>query len=111
MSKSKFKIGDKVKNLQTGNKVTGTVVGLTTGNFYLLRKDQVDVPYWTKFYSGWIKKCVYFLKLDRPTAHCTYADFIKHKPDEITEMEAIMEYQKIPKLDYMAYPEDDLRKT
>lgn len=111
MSKNKFKIDDHVKNLLTGNKVTGTIIGLITGDFYLLRKELKDVPYWSRLYANWKEKCVYFVKLDKPTAHCTYSDFIEHKPDDVTEMEAVLEYQKIPKLDYMAYPEDDLKKV
>lgn len=110
MSKSKFKIGDHLVNLQTGVKVSGIVVGLTTGDFYLLRKNEKDVPYWTQFYGDWKQKCVYFLKLDKPAPHCTITDFIKYKPADVSEMEAVVQFNKVPKLDHMAYPEDDLKK-
>lgn len=111
MKKSKFKIGDKVNNLQTGNKTSGTIVGVITGVFYLLRKQEKDIPYWSNFYKNWHQKCVYFVELDKPTPHCSIAEFVKHRPSHISEMEAVVQFNKIPLLNHMAYPEDDLRKV
>jgi len=113
--KNKFNIGDKVHNLKTGNKITGTIVGVITASFYLFRKQKIDLslelPYWTNLYKNWSKKCVCFVELDKPTPHCTVAEFVKHKPDDVSEMEAVIDFNKLPLLSYMAYPEDDLRKV
>lgn len=111
MVRSKFKIGDKVNNLQTGNKTKGTIVGVITATFYLLRKQETDIPYWTNLYKNWSEKCVYFVALDKPTSHCTIAEFVRHRPENVSEMEAVIQFNKVPLLDFMAYPEDDLRKA
>lgn len=110
MSRSKFKVEDHVKNLLIGVKTSGIIVGIVTGDFYLLRKRQDDMPHWSELYKGWNHKCVYFVQLDKPAAHCTVKEFVKHKPDNVTEMEAVNQFHKVPLTNYMAYPEDDLKR-
>lgn len=109
---NKFKIGDRVKSINTGPPMTGEIVAIVCPKEEFKRYQERGLSpekesfTWNQFYPTWTNESVYYVKrdiLDRPVS---FDEWKKSAPDVPT----YKRYQKIEKVAFTAYPERDLKK-
>lgn len=97
----RFSIGDRVRNIATGNRVVGTVVGMMTAECYI-SATHTNFEEWNKLFPNWHTKLIYVLKLDKPIRNIRESQFYP--------TERFPTYESIPEYQFISYPEDDLKE-
>jgi hypothetical protein len=124
MISAKFKIGQKITSKKTGLPAIGTVKAITDAAWYMQGAPDIETVLntnqsWSNLYPDWLDKPMYTIEFLQPQRNISFQEFknafankYQYLPgfdlQSIDERLLLTQYNKIPLLNAVAYPEDDL---
>lgn len=124
MISPKFKIGQKITSRKTGLPAIGTVKAITDASWYMQGAPDIETVLntnanWSNLYPDWLDKPMYTIEFLSPQRNCSFEEFknsiiskyqyIPSPAFQFLDDRLLMtQYNKIPLLNAVAYPEDDL---
>lgn len=104
-------IGDRVTTKKLSLPTVATVAGIVTGEMYtkLCRRAVEDFHNWNKLYPEWQSHNVVVLVFDEPQYIVSFEEFCEGLDTPgVTENMRAMYHEKVAKVEYATYPEQDL---
>lgn len=105
----RFNLNDRVNTLALSNVGMVTITAIFTNEGYVKLFGLNQSPLWDLKFPNWRSKAIYLCKFDSPIKHLTLDEFKFHKP-ELSNEEAILEYEEIPNSDFSFFPDEALIK-